>query len=72
MAIYGQSEGSLLSGTVTLTADDATVTGSGTLFTTELTTGSEIIFNQRVMIVKSIASATSLELTSKWNYNRGR
>ena len=66
MAIYGQSEGSLLSGTVTLTADDATVTGSGTLFTTELTTGSEIIFNQRVMIVKSIASATSLELTSKW------
>ena len=66
MAIYGQSEGSLIKGTVTLTADDATVTGSGTSFLTELTTGSELIFNQRAMIVKSIASATSLELTANW------
>ena len=66
MAIYGQSEGSLISGTVTLTSDDATVAGSGTKFTTELTTGSELIFNQRAMIVKSIASDTSLELTANW------
>ena len=66
MAIYGQSEGSSLTGTVTLTADDATVAGVGTLFSTELITGSEIIFNQRVMVVKSIASATSLELTANW------
>ena len=66
MAIYGQSEGSLISGTVTLTSDDATVAGSGTKFTTELTTGSELIFNQRAMIVKSIASDTSLELTVNW------
>ena len=36
MAIYGQSEGSLISGTVTLTSDDATVAGSGTKFTTQL------------------------------------
>ena len=67
MAIYGQSEGSRITGTVTLTADDATVTGAGTLFTTELTTGSELIFNERAMIVKSIASATSLELTANWS-----
>jgi len=67
MAIYGQSEGSLISGTVTLTNGDATVTGAGTSFLTELKTGSELIFNQRSLIVKSIASATSLELTSNWS-----
>ena len=34
MASYGQSEGSLIKGTVELTNADATVTGTGTSFNT--------------------------------------
>ena len=62
MASYGQSEGSLITGTVELTNADATVTGTGTAFNTELSTGTELVISDRVYVVATIASATSLEL----------
>jgi hypothetical protein len=62
MASYGQSEGSLIKGTVELTNADATVTGTGTSFNTELSTGTELMIGDRIYTVATIASATSLEL----------
>lgn len=50
-------------GTATVTANSATVTGAGTAFTTELAVGDEITINGERKIVKAIASATSLTTT---------
>jgi hypothetical protein len=50
-------------GTAAVTAGSATVTGTGTAFTTELAIGDEITINGERKIVKDIASATSLTTT---------
>lgn len=55
-----------LTGTCAVTNDDATVTGSGTSFTTELEVGSKITIATVDYQVLSIASDTSLELTANY------
>lgn len=56
-------------GTVTFTKDSDTVTGSGTLFTTELSAGSVVkSAGNQFGRVESIESNTSLTLTLPWGY----
>ncbi len=55
---------SALTGTVSVTINTAAVTGSGTLFTTELATGDSIKIGSEIFTVSAIASATSLTLDS--------
>jgi hypothetical protein len=50
-------------GTVTVTVGSATVTGSGTAFTTELAVGDEIVVSGQRKVVKAIASTTVLTVT---------
>ena len=62
------ADGYDLSGTITLTADSTTVTGSGTSFLSELSPGDEIIYtdilgDEQSVGVKSITSDTDLVLT---------
>lgn len=61
--------GTLLTGTLTFTNGDATVSGSGTAFTTELSVG-DIVKSAggKFQRVQSIASNTSLELDKQWQY----
>lgn len=65
----GLSDIFILTGDLTFALNSTTVTGSGTLFTTELAEG-DIIFAGygRHFIVDSIASDTSLGLTSMWPF----
>ena len=58
------AETSALTGTLTIGAASSTVTGSSTLFTTQLSPGDYIKVNGLIKQVSSIASATSLTLTS--------
>lgn len=61
--------GTSLTGTLTFTNNDTTVTGSGTSFTTELAVGDIIKSNGgHFQRVESIASNTSLELDRKWGW----
>ena len=55
-----------LTGTVTVTNGSASVTGSGTLFTTELAANDEIVVYGQTLTVGTINSNTSLTLTSAW------
>ncbi len=66
MPLYGQSDGSLLKGTVTVTNADETISGSGTAFTSELTEGSSIYIDDHIYEVGRIDSDTALELTKKY------
>ena len=52
-----------LTGTVTATVNDATITGSGTLFTSELEVEQTVVIEGVSYIVDTIASDTELELT---------
>lgn len=62
--------GTALTGTLTFTSGDATVTGSGTSFTTELSEGSIVkSVGGRFGRVSSIASNTSLELDRQWGHS---
>jgi len=63
-AISFDLNGYSITGTVTLTNNDATVTGSGTLFTTELTTAMSLLVEGIVYRISSITSDTALELTA--------
>lgn len=61
--------GTLLTGTLTFTSSDSTVTGSGTAFTTELEVGSIIkSAGNHFQRVRSITSNTSLELDRAWGW----
>lgn len=53
-----------LTGSVSLTAGDATVSGTNTLFDTELLVGDTLVVNGHSYVVDSITSNTSLELAS--------
>ena len=66
MALYGKSERSLLGGTVTLTSGSVTVTGSGTLFSSEVQAGTELILSGIPFTVRTVVSNTDLRLTEKW------
>ena len=56
----GRVAGAAVTGTVSVTAGSATVTGSGTNFVGELAVGDKIVINGENRIVASIASSTSL------------
>ena len=58
------AETSALTGTLTIAAGSNTVTGTSTLFTTQLSTGDYIKVNSLIKQVSSITNATSLILTS--------
>ena len=55
-----------LAGTVGVTQNSATVTGTGTNFTTDLVVGDSIKIGSEVFTVSAIASATSLTLDSNY------
>lgn len=68
MSAWDMDDGSALTGTHTFTNADATVTGSGSAYTTELAVGDIIISAGGVKgRVLSIASNTSLELTANFS-----
>jgi hypothetical protein len=58
--------GNSLTGTVAVSSGTATVTGTGTSFTTQLAIGSNVYINSILYKVSAIASATSLTLTSNY------
>jgi hypothetical protein len=55
-----------LTGTVAVTQNSATVTGTGTAFTTELAVGDSLKIGAEVFTVAAIGSATSLTLDSNY------
>src|SRR5688500_3776035 len=55
-----------LTGTVGVTQNSATVTGTGTAFSTELAVGDSVKIGSEVFTVSAIASATSLTLDSNY------
>ena len=67
MSLYGISDRTRISGTVTFTNESKTVTGSGTSFDTELRTGVDLIIEGRDYTVATVASATSLTLTQEFD-----
>ncbi len=65
----GSLAGTSLTGTLTFTNGDTTVTGSSTLFTTELSVGDVVKSNAgNFQRVRTIASDTSLELDRAWGW----
>ena len=60
----GSGSSSTLSGTGSITEGESTVTGSGTAFTTELSSGASLTLGGQTFIVSSISSDTSLTTTS--------
>tara|TARA_Y100001973_G_C5170830_1_gene318961 strand:- start:82 stop:1311 length:1230 start_codon:yes stop_codon:yes gene_type:complete len=69
MSLYGNQDKKTLTGTVTTSGSDATVTGSGTAFTTEVEVGDIFLASTDTDAnrILSIASDTSLELTANYN-----
>ena len=63
---YNLAINSTLTGTLTATNGSATVTGSGTLFVSELTFGDIITLSGVAYTVQSVASNTSLTLTANF------
>ena len=63
---YNLAINSVLTGTLTATNGSATVTGSGTLFVSELTFGDIITLSGVAYTVQSVASNTSLNLTANF------
>jgi uncharacterized repeat protein (TIGR01451 family) len=57
---------STMTGTLAVTSASATVTGTGTLFTTQLSAGNTISISGVVYTVNTIASATSMTLTTTY------
>ena len=70
MSLYGNRDRLTLTGTVTTNGSSATITGSGTTFTTEVEVGDIFLGGTDLTSanrVKSIASNTSLTLTANYN-----
>ena len=63
---YNLAINSTLTGTLTATNGSATITGSGTLFVSELTFGDIITLSGVAYTVQSVASNTSLTLTANF------
>lgn len=66
MSLWGNNDGSDLTGTVTTVQDDATIAGSGTDFDGEVNVGDILVIATVPYRVKSIASDTSLEVTENY------
>ena len=62
MALWGNKDTKAVTGTVTTVQNDATVTGSGTAFTTELNAGQTLVIATVPYKIASIQSNTALEL----------
>jgi len=62
MALWGNKDTKAVTGTVTTVQNDATVTGSGTAFTTELNAGQTLVIATVPYKIASIQSDTALEL----------
>ena len=62
MALWGNKDTKAVTGTVTTVQNDATVTGSGTAFTTELSAGQTLVIATVPYKIASIQSDTALEL----------
>jgi hypothetical protein len=61
----GEAPGKVLTGTLAATAADATISGTNTLFTTELKIGDVVkLFDGQEVTVLSITSATAFEATA--------
>lgn len=56
----------VLTGTVSTSADSATVTGVGTAFTTQISIGASISVGTQTRVVTAVASATSLTVSSNF------
>lgn len=63
MASWGRTADSALTGTVSITADETTATGTGTAFTTEADVGNIIVIGTDVFNIVSITSDTELEVS---------
>lgn len=62
----GTYQGATLTGTVSITSGSATVTGSSTLFTTELKVGDSIRIGSVSRRISAISSNTSLTTSANW------
>ena len=62
MALWGNKDTKAVTGTVATVQTDATVTGSGTAFTTELKAGQTLVIATVPYQIASIQSDTALEL----------
>lgn len=60
----------LLSGTISTTESSTTVTGVGTLFTTEIAVGDRVLFGGQIRVVSAIASNTSLTVSSMFTLSQ--
>jgi hypothetical protein len=67
MALWGNKDALALTGTVSTTNTSATVTGSGTVFPTEVQVGDVIRVNSTYAKVTAIASNTSLTISPAWS-----
>ena len=66
MSLWGNNDGSNLTGTVTTVQNDATIAGSGTDFDGEVNVGDILVISTVPYRVKSITSDTSLEITEDY------
>lgn len=66
MSLWGTSEGTQIEGHVSVTTNDATVTGTGTSFTSALNVGNTVIIKGQSFTVATITSNTALELDRKF------
>lgn len=67
MALWGNKDALALTGTVATTNGSATVTGTSTLFTTEVQTGDVIRVNGTLLKVVTITSNTALTISPTWS-----
>lgn len=66
MALWGTSEGTQIEGHVSVTTNDATVTGTGTSFSSALNVGNQVIIKGQPFTVSTITSDTVFELDRKY------
>lgn len=67
MALWGTRDSFSITGTVAVVNTSSTVTGTNTVFTTELEIGDSIFINGRHRKVTGIATNTSLTIDTAWN-----
>ena len=67
MALWGNKDALALTGTVATTNGSSTVTGTSTLFTTEVQNGDVIRVNSTLLKVVGITSNTALTISPAWS-----